>query len=582
MYNPSHIHTQNLTNTKFLSHTTLDLFILAYIMENVPQELVDLISSYLSYNDLKNTLLLSRAFQYSAEQHSGAFSDFTLNEDNANQFLEVYSGRHFRYLRNVRFRPSLPALEDKSYLKRKHCRETLDDLEQINQHFTCQINFLFSTLKTVETRADNWYGPGRIELTIYTPTKEVELGWNCLHQVFIGWRVRLLLPETLPSLACVRSLRIETGAINEHHEEPSLSIRKLDLRILFDISTKLPNLESLGCKLGSEEWPNNLGCEKAKYLVRDWEGPRRDSRHDFGKALHAAALPNLRSVNLDFLDPLFLAEDIDQRERMPNLTMPAKHDPFSSSLRLLSYQLRRMIVRVVADETLFWPTNGNVPTWPSLESLSVMFHMTSPSGTWYFRGLHNEGATEGFDVDENSYPPLTNEGQVGIEDIDRDIMWDGIRWDRCSSSKYRVIPMEDTLGPFLAGFARATASMPSLKEAALWSPLVFDAEDVDEFYEDFDHEDLARCSEDLAWGVAYTKPGTIAFRNDPGEDYSDVRQIWWKVANWRPESELHQLFQIIGRQEHGEGLNEYWGDDYYGQGLVQRRLFESFELRISG
>jgi hypothetical protein len=380
----------------------------------------------------------------------------------------------------------------------------------------------------------------------------------------------------------VRSLRIENGANIKTDAETSPAIRKLDLRILLDISNKLPNLESLGCKLGGDEWPTSRTCDVAKHFVRDWEGPRRDSRHDFGKGLRVAALPNLRIVNLDFINPLFPAEVIDQRQKMPKLTMPAKHDPFSSSLRLLSYQLRRLIIRVIADETLFWPTNGDVPTWPSLESLSVMFHMTSPSGTWYFRGLHNEGATEGFDVDENSYPPLTNEGKVSAEDCEWDSRIDYLDWEDYVSAKYRLVPIENTLGTFLASFARATTSMPSLKEATLWSPLSFDAEDVDDFYEDFDFKDLGKHSGHLAWGVAYVKPGTVAFRKDPGEDFSDVRQIWWKVAKWRPEPELHKFFQTIGRQEHGEGLKEYWGDDYYGQGLVQRTLFESFEWRISG
>jgi hypothetical protein len=548
-------------------------------MNNLPQELVDRISSFLDREDLKNTLLLSREFQHAAEQFSGAFSSYALTEDNDSEFLGTYSGRHFRHLRTVEFRTSVPALD---WDKEAHsddeyptCRDTEDELQLMDEEFTRQIKFLFATLEAVESCASKAYGPGKIELTLYTPTRQVDVEQYCLHRTFTSWRVHLLAPETLPSLTSVRALVAENGVLLESEDEPDPSLRKLDLRVLIDISNKLPNLDELRCKLGGDEWPRGARLEAGRYITHDWAGPRRDSRHDFSKALSAVALPCLRHAHLDFIHPLSSVDWIDQRLALPNLTQPKPHDPFSSSLRLLSHQLRTLNLRVVADETLFWPTDGTVPSWPNLESLSVMFHMGTPSGAWYFNGLPHVGATSGFNITSASYPPT--EGNAKDDETDEDIS--NVEWDESRSrAQFRVEPNNVTLVPLLTGFAKAAAHMPSLKEAAIWSPLIFRVDDV-EAYEDFDTSHVSDFADsDLAWGLAYTKPGAEAFTLKPGEDFCSVRQIWWRVAKWRPDAALHRLVQQIGRTEHGEELEEYWDDSYWtGDGLVERECFTKWE-----
>ncbi|KAF2447608.1 hypothetical protein P171DRAFT_429231 [Karstenula rhodostoma CBS 690.94] len=92
---------------------------------------------------------------------------------------------------------------------------------------------------------------------------------------------------------------------------------------------------------------------------------------------------------------------------MPNLTAPKLHDPFSSSLRILSYGLRRLCIFAVIDATFFLPDDGSTPSWPYLESMNIKFHMASPSGTYYFRGSRNALRDTGYEIHpETSYPPL--------------------------------------------------------------------------------------------------------------------------------------------------------------------------------
>lgn len=107
-------------------------------------------------------------------------------------------------------------------------------------------------------------------------------------------------------------------------------------------------------------------------------------------------------------------------------------------------------------------------------------------------------------------------------------------------------PNNKILVPFLTAFAKAAASMPSLKEAALWSPLKFCAYDVSE-YDDFDYKQVAHEPEyELAWGLVYARPYTQAFIQGMGEDSAPFRQIWWYTGRWQPNSELLGLFQQIG------------------------------------
>jgi hypothetical protein len=548
------------------------------MLNDLPQELVDHVSSYLGREDLKHTLLVSPKFQRAAEEYSGAFTKYALTEDNVDKFVETFNGRIFRHLRRVKFRTSVPSLRSEEVDEDNPCRDTADQLNQMDHEFTRQINFLFLTLQKVERQTGNLHRPGRIELKIYTPTRDVDRNYHCLHRVFTSWRVHLLSPETLPSLTSVQSLFVKNGSDLEA-DEPNPALRKLDLRVLLDISAKLPNLRTLKCNIGGDEWIPNISEEEegqVRHTTQDWPGLRRDTRHDFSKALGDIALPTLRHAQLDFIYPLTRAEWIDQRLAMPDLTKPALYDPFSSSLRLLSYQLRTLRLRVVADETLFWPSDGSVPFWPNLESLSVMFHMVTPSGSWYFKGLYNIGEDDGFEITEKSYPPMETTEDDEYSDWDFDWQKDIV------FVQHRVNPVKETIVPFLAAFAKAAALMPALKDVSLWSPLRFYVDSLDE-YKDFDATEVSEFAHyDIAWGVAYVKPGTKAFDRDPGEDFSAIRQLWWNVGRWRPESELLHLFHQIGREEHGEPLAEYWGNSYSKAGLVDRDAFTWWEDQVFG
>lgn len=230
----------------------------------------------------------------------------------------------------------------------------------------------------------------------------------------LSWRVHLLQPEVLPLLHSVLSFEVGEGSydckgchlgILDSHKVESV---KLDYRFVVDLVSCFPTLEYWGCRIGGDEWMPKWEQEEADYLQQDWPGPRRDTRRDFATALGVARLPRtLRRVRLDFMHDLDSSTYIDHNTSQPNLVYPSCYDSFSMSLHMLSEHLRRIHLRVVADESLFWPQSGRVTCWPNLENLVVVFHMVSPSGKWYFQGPRGEGTdTPSFEVTNASYPPL--------------------------------------------------------------------------------------------------------------------------------------------------------------------------------
>ncbi|KAF2625658.1 hypothetical protein BU25DRAFT_300726, partial [Macroventuria anomochaeta] len=543
-------------------------------MNELPQEIVDNVCSYLDHDSLKSILLLSEKLQYAAEQYSEAFRIFTLTANNIEKFIATYSGRRFRYLRQLEFRPFLPAPERDEDLQDwdsddNQYRESQEELQNIDAHFTSQIRLLFSTMKAVETHSCNEKATGYIHLKLFTPTMNLNPNMWPLQRLFVTWRVHLLTPETLPMLTSVRELTIQSPDQTWYRNGPHPSLRKLDLRVLLDLSGKLPNLSALRCRIGADElYSNTLSSEPLRYITQDWIGPRKDSRSGFGKALEGLALHNLRHVCLDFLYPQFRIQHIDQGLPMPNLTAPSLLDPLSTSLRILSQQLRAMQFRVIADATLFWPGEGDTPHWPNLEHLQVEFHMSTPAGSWYFNkppGIQVGAAKERHTVAQTEfYPPL-------IDTEKDDALWEetcemDLEEAQTGSLQFRVVPNDAKIVPFLTAFAKAVAQMPRLKTFALWSPLTFSLDPDDGAYKDFDFATVSSIPKHvlyaakLAWGIAYTNPHERPFPDNSQADFSIQRRMWWRTGTWRPHADLLESLNNIGKEQYrGDMLN--WFDD---------------------
>ncbi|KAF2446065.1 hypothetical protein P171DRAFT_410034 [Karstenula rhodostoma CBS 690.94] len=560
-------------------------------MDNLPQELIDRISSFLDPGDLSNTLTVSYQFQLAAERHCQAYNSFALHsgDESKKQLLNTFSEhpRRFSYLRDVVLYTELPDLRVRKRRKTKDvvvsleelaCRESQEELDANDEFFTKHVLFLFETLKRFEDAArEQGHGPGRIALTIVAPDRHVDTE-ICLHRRYTSWRTHLLRPVSLPTLRCIRSLRVEGGDQQDpiDHDEIDTVVCKLDLRLICDLITRMPELENLSWVGGGDEWTPSSRSAAIAHYYQNYEGPRRDSRHHFAEALATATLPkSLRNASLNFLCPLDHSEETDQRGNLPNLILPSSRgDPFSSALRAFAHQHRRLNLRVLSDSTLFWPLEpaADAPSWPNLEDLHVYFHNASPAGTWYFQGPEGEGSqTSPYAVTTEMYPPLAD------NDDDRD--WDlwtseaGYDEDGGVSACFRVSPLERFLLPFLTAFVKTAEQMSRLRRYSLWTTLLWNPHDVEEV--DLLQITTRSFKRRSGWGIAYAASGTQGFEGEPGE-VSSMRRIWWKTGAWRPDRELNGQFQKIGAYN-GSDLIEYYGNNEGGDELVETTVFERFE-----
>jgi hypothetical protein len=550
-------------------------------MNDLPQEIVDRICSYLDHNSLKSVLLISPNFQLAAELYSGGFQKFCLTTENIDKFISIYSSPRFRYLRDLEFRTVLP-LPDRDNgppcgwdEETNRHRESQEDLDRVDQTYTQQIHLLFAAMHTVETYKYNKMVKGRIHLKLFTPVSLLDRDWPRQWSV-ISWRVHLVAPETLPTVTSVHELTLQNSWQARHSDRLNVILRKLDSRVIFDLSARLSNLSTLNCNiLRDGHLRNRFTGEDLRYLMQDWLGPLRDSRNDFIKPLKNTALQNLRHARLNFICHYESFHRFDQRAPMPNMTAPLLYDPFSNCLRIFSQQLRTMHLCVIADETLFWPSDGSTPSWPNLEDLHVKFFIATPSGSWYFNGPEGTdfgGVEVGYTKTETEmYPPLVNTEKD-------DMVWEktrrlGLHKYRTPTFQYRVIPNDETLVPFLTAFAKAVTHMPRLRTYALWSDISFDIRD-DETYQEAQFTTISGSfnygsSKQLAWGVVCAgsfsegalSPDGGYWCIDRKQIFTGQRQIHWATGMWRPPKDLQDLFRRVGAEHPGGSLPESYHED---------------------
>jgi hypothetical protein len=563
-----------LTHSFLTSYTTFTTR--TGMMKNLPKELLDHVLSFVPLEDIwNNCLYVSRRFQEAAEVH--AYSSVTLIEKNVETVLKRYRSGHWRNLREIAFQPSLPSPEYPwSQIFDEPApsvyREDAATLRAYDEEYTRQIRFLFDTIRALEDHHAASPVKGSIELTVYLPTMAIDLNDFPLQRAFSSWRIHLLSSSSLPTLQSIRSLtlaRPQQNSIATRRDSSSahMTVRKLDYRVLLDISTRLPGLTTLQCRLGAEELGENSTSSSSgwntalRYIRGDWLGPRRDARSDFADTVEIAKVGSLRHVDFDFLFPIEDISTVDQRVSMPNLIGQQCCDSLSSSLRVLSYGLRSMRLRGIFDSSLFWPANGgDAPSWPNLEHIHVMFYLASPSGSWYFEspsGLHVDNADgEIGSAQDAPYPPSSDGSDEYYENCRS-----GLR-DNVYEFQFRSEPVSQTLTPFLTAFAKAAAQMQKLKAFELWAPIEWELQDQLEW--EWDLSAIAAGSRDemltpsLAWGIAYADRGVRPFSSNLGEIAPAARQLWWRTADWRPQQDLHCLFQQIGSDRGDEPVVEHF------------------------
>ncbi|KAH4302897.1 hypothetical protein HBH64_055300 [Parastagonospora nodorum] len=533
-------------------------------MHKLPQELICQICSDLSPNDLCNTYYVSSMFRDAAEDYAKNHKHGRVKyPEHKASMANTYRGFRHRYIERVKFcvAPPPPSKSNEYGC----CQVSRDEQHKRDEIFTAQIRDLFATLRAMEDIAGE-RNVGSYDLVICSVERPES---SCLHNDHSARRTCLLDPKKLPDIKSVRSLKFNDNRVGI----------KYDYRILIDLIAHLPNASHLECHIGVDEWTPYFTDEPANCYTWDYDGPRRDTRHGFANApLSSSSLQRLESVKLDFFcrNTMTQADYIHQYMSYPNLVCPASKDPFSTSLRILSYHLRELDLRVQVDESLFWPTDGSTATWPHLQKVRVMFHMVTPSGTYYFEGPRGEGRElMGHEIGSSEeHPEYPSDDECDVCCTVREHSRSFEDW---VSFQFRICANEGVLVPFLASFAKAAFHMPALKHAVLYSLLSWDVDGDDDYVDQFHYYEPPKrfFPDSMAWGLEYCAPGIISISMTNSDIVNlKERRIRWRVGEWRPDSETHSLFQRIGLQQHGPALEEQWTDDEFGSGFVTRDYFE--------
>jgi hypothetical protein len=234
-----------------------------------------------------------------------------LTIENAAKLRSTYSGRRSLYLQELHLKTSVFSRDEDA---EEECRDTEEELKDMDEDFTSQIKFLFSTLDNFEKDLADKFRLGPMHLTIYEATRANDEDYMCCHHMFVSWRTHLFSPSSLPKLDSVQSLTIKTPQLDINADGPGRALRRLDFRTILDLAKRCPNLKLLHCKLGGSELQNKFQHEELQPVVRQFEGPRRDSRRRLAEDLKGLndAVTFLRDVHLIFLFSLGEVELLDQ------------------------------------------------------------------------------------------------------------------------------------------------------------------------------------------------------------------------------------------------------------------------------
>ena len=584
-----------------------------------PQEIINMIvKECQDPGTLWNLLTVSPACQRVVEERLWKKrSDIRITRDYHVDIIKRYTGHRSRFLRRITLEQDLRKLTRERDDPEISCRPTADEVRENDELFTNRIRAVFTAIKAWEIGLDDEAAVQRLNITlIIKGPHQLFDPWDglvCFHRRYHSWRLHLLQPETLPTLQSVKKLAVDQDVHDDGPYYDTSLVRSrsylhpVDLRLALDLLDKLPNCQTLAHIdiHDSPPWPHNEGRRPPvlSHLSRPYEGPRRDSRHDFARGVEERAsffsstspgtplYPSLKSLTTHLG-----RNHIDHGELYTNQTLPlpdlvtpdpkpitagdavtsppanSTDDPLSSSLRTLSQSLVTFEVRGCLGKSIFWPSStttsmtAQTPFWPHLTNLSVEFDSAHPRGTWFFQAPHpfSSPETEGVRITQDHYPPFLPNGR-DKDWCDSYVIRGGL-YERKSPDMFRIRPVDAAVNELLEAFARALERMPLIKKAEVYTLLYWCPRDFDMglFFED-DHAPFDRSNEECCgsrvrksaekchwWGVKY---------EDGDVRKGTKRRLEWKVGDWRPsEKVLDMVRRAVGGGIGGKGVElvEEW------------------------
>ncbi|KAI0099327.1 hypothetical protein GGR51DRAFT_535687 [Nemania sp. FL0031] len=509
-------------------------------MNTLPQETYDAIGKLLHGPefDLPALATVSRRWQSAIERRT--FRDIHVRSDDLARFEELVQDDRRRYVRGIKYTIVLPGYidEDRRRFERDNDRQANDEA------FTDAIHRLFHLLQSwdlnkcslLDLVIKDVYSQSDFPYVRHSsPKKDIRL-YNRVRDDkttiidLLNWRhhyscLRLLPLSELPLVPVISGFRL-------FH-----TTRNICGRVPLEIATRSPNLTCAYL---------DLDDRAISYITL-----RRTRRRDLARAV-AELLP--QSLRLHRL-VLTLPSGHDWGPNSANGTLhpEAPHrDTLSDAIRTATAHmpaLRFLSIHGLTDWSLLWPGRPPAlvePYWQNVERLDIDFHPRRPSGGHYF--VDAEHPIQLGDAPSEEVPPgyRNNEEEEAAAMAIASFL-------EMHRPKFvdDVVPDDGSLVPLIKAFGQACIQMPNLKIAHITArvpaPIELDTGQ--------------RTCGYFSWGIHYFSPHMTylytGYRLDPALfENEHQRRLFWDVRDWRPDADLRGLLRGIGREEHGEHLDE--------------------------
>ncbi|MCJ1469430.1 hypothetical protein MMC07_008063 [Pseudocyphellaria aurata] len=355
-------------------------------MFGFPSELIFIIASFLSFEDLVRLATVCRQWQFIAERYT--MRNIQVWSNRLKDFSDIFAHHHRRAaLVDLVYHVVLPTYPNSRYGR----AESRQDQDRNNKVVTKAVHELFSILHSWDEEAGmladtTASSPRRVAggrmsfmLNAYSPTdldEEAYRNYRITHKPISQTEryerrcgrsfLQILRCDELPDLPRIQEFLATELYYQRHIEGASLT----------RVAAKLPNLTAVDWKVNDNQ--------SSKTALR------QQHRFDFAQSLTIVPSENLTSVNLT----IYNQAPEDQIVDPPSALMDSEPstDHLSQALHALSLSPNLVHLslggNVVLSPCFFWPqeptATATAPLWPHLQDLQIDLNRTTPDGTWLY------------------------------------------------------------------------------------------------------------------------------------------------------------------------------------------------------
>ncbi|KAI1505941.1 hypothetical protein F5X99DRAFT_175792 [Biscogniauxia marginata] len=331
-------------------------------MDNLPQEIVSIIVSFLPTPGLSPFATLSTKWQEAVERRTFSRLAISSEDEEMQNFARTVTPTRRAHLRTLTFTVVVPF--DEGGAKPRSQRQA-----RFSEAFTGAVQRLFQVLAGGDSD-DGGAAGMTLELGWVTSARDYQDGRE---PRYLRQRIGLVNGgRQLPVVKCVSRLVLCVDR----------AARRVAPHVAVDLAARLPCLKSINVVATMEM--GGMNEDEAAMHVDD-RLALADTLRETG---FLSDLPCREvSLSLEDQDPNVLG--MKRRFVFPDCMNSLPYEPLGAAMRMWSQNLVALNLCGVFDGSLFWPGEADplaMPEfpWPCLRKFNVRLGLSTPTGAWYF------------------------------------------------------------------------------------------------------------------------------------------------------------------------------------------------------